>query len=327
MARNGVRTRFSPRIARRYAWSREVIVMVVLGLSTIAAPVCEGAGIARYLTPQDRSHSLLLSETGQPMTGRSPTQLGAALSQGNLPAYAAFPLSGGEHLPNGIPTLTTGPPAGETTVGPLDLTPLVQANLNATLNAAGMAVVQTPTQSFAVEYLPRYARIQAHEGSSATSTAGSDAGTTSTSTNSTNPTSLSALESNLTIEGVPAKEIAHLVKSGSNGLLQWTSNGLAELEHALKISQKATATKPSLNLAAQILVPSLAISSAAPLPAPIPEPSTWLVFSLILGAAGLRRWAGKTGRRGHPFNRLAHGNGQASASAATAQPVAAAEMN
>jgi PEP-CTERM motif len=117
------------------------------------------------------------------------------------------------------------------------------------------------------------------------------------------------------------------VKTGSNGVLQWTSSELSDLEKALKINQKATATKPSLNLAAQILVPPLANSSTAPLPAPIPEPSTWLIFGLILGGAGLRKWAVQNGgsRRSHTM--LPHGDGQASASAATAQPVAAAEMN
>ena len=145
-----------------------------------------------------------------------------------------------------------------TTVGPLDLTPMVQANLNAVLNASGMAVVQTPTQGYAVEYLPRYAQIQAHEASSARS----GTATTSTSTAATNPSSLSALESNLTIEGIPAKEIANWVKTGSNGVAQWTSTELADLEKALKISPKPTATKPGLNVQAQVLAPPLANGSA-----------------------------------------------------------------
>jgi hypothetical protein len=293
MARTSVRFRFSSHAAPRRAWLRDVLVMAVLGLSSIASAPCEGAGIARYLTPQDRSNPIFLSDSGQPIAPRSLAHPGTALSPGILPAYAVFPLSGGEHLPGGVPTLTTGPQAGETTVGPLDLDPLVQANLNAALNASKMAVVQTPAQSYAVEYLPDYARIQAHQASSASS--GAAAASSSSSTSTTNPSSLSALESNLTIEGVPASEIAHWVKTGSNGIIQWTSGELADLEKALKINQKATATKPSLNLEAQMLVPPLADSSATPLPAPIPEPSTWLVFGLILGAAGLRKWAGQTG--------------------------------
>ncbi len=303
--------------------------MAVLGLSSIAPAHCEGAGIARYLTPRDRSDHIFLSETGQPITAPDLAHPGTALSQGVLPAYTVFPLSGGEHLPSGIPTLTTGPQAGETTVGPLDLDPLVQANLNAALNASKMAVVQTPTQSYAVEYLPGYAQIEAHEAASPASSASSGATATSSSTSSstTNPTSWSTLESNLTIEGIKASQIAQWVKTGSSGIVNWTSGELTDLEKALKINQKATATKPSLNLEAQVLVPSLANSSAAPLPTPLPEPSTWLVFGVILGAAGLRKWAGKTGGSRTFHTLLRHGNGQSSASAATAQPVAAAEMN
>ena len=297
MARTGVHIRFSSRVAPRRAWSRDLMVMVAVSLSSIATARCEGAGIASYLTPQDRSDHIFLSETGQPITAQDLAHPGTALSQGTLPAYAVFPLDGGEHLPAGIPTLTTAPQPGETTVGPLNLDPLIQANLNATLNASNMAVVQTPTQSYAVEYLPRYGQIQAHESASAASSASSGAAGSSTTASTTpaNPSSLASLESNLTIEGIPASEIAHWVKTGSNGIIQWTSSELSDLEKALKINQKATATKPSLNLAAQMLIPPLANSSATPLPAPIPEPSTWLVFGLILGAAGLRQWAGKTG--------------------------------
>ena len=302
MARNGVRIRLFSSVAPSRRGSRALMVLAVWGLGSIAPAACEGSGIARYLTPRDRSDHIVLSETGQPITGRLLAHPGAALSQGILPAYAAFPLSGGERLPAGVPTVTAGPQAGETTVGPLDLTPMVQANLNASLNAAGMAIVQTPTQSYAVEYLPRYGRIEAHERSSTASSADPSAGTSSTSTSASDPSSLSALESNLTIEGIPAKDIAHWVDSGSSGILNWTSTELAELEKALKISPKPTATKPSLNLEAQMLMPPLANSSGTPLPVPAPEPSTWLVFGLILGAAGLRQWAGKLGRGRHFSN-------------------------
>jgi hypothetical protein len=273
------------------------MVLAVLGLvpSLGSSPGsrCEGAGIARYLTAQDRSKAVFLSETGLPISARAPT------SSGSTPAYVAFPLLGGEHLPGGVPTVTTGPQAGETPVGPLDLNPLVQANLNAGLDASKMAIVQTPTQSYAVEYLPRYGRSQEHAASStASSTSAADSGQTasSSSASSSSSSTLSSLESSLTIEGIPASELAKWVKTGSNGLLQWTSTGLADLENALHLnSKKATAKKAGADVAAQYLTPPLAESSPSPLPAPAPEPSTWLVFGAILGAVGLRQWAGKAG--------------------------------
>ncbi len=193
--------------------------------------------------------------------------------------------------------MTTGPQAGGTPVGPLDLNPLVQASLNADLDASKMAIVQTPSQSYAVEYLPRYGLSQVAAASSAKpSTSAGDSGQ-STPSSSTSPpatSSLAAFESNLTIQGIPASELEKWVKTGSNGLLQWTSTGLADLEKALHLSSdKKTATKAGTNVEAQDLTPPLAESSSSPLPAALPEPSTWIVFSVMLGAAGLRQWIGK----------------------------------
>ncbi len=258
------------------------VLGLVPGLSLIPGSQCEGAGIARYLTAQDRSNAVLISETGLPISARSPT------SPGSTPAYVAFPLFGGEHLPVGVPTVTTGPQAGQTPVGPLDLNPVVQATLNADLDASKMAIVQTPTQSYAVEYLPRYGRSQEHAASStASSTSSADPGqaTSSSRTSSASSSPLSALASSLTIAGIPTSELS-----------KWTSTGLSDLEKALHLgSDKKTAKKAGTDVAAQYLTPPLAESSTGPLPVPMPEPSTWLVFSVILGAAGLRQWVGKAG--------------------------------
>ena len=79
-------------------------------------------------------------------------------------------------------------------------------------------------------------------------------------------------------------ELSRLLNTGSSTLTDWTNKGITELEKVLDIkSSKATATKPSLNLEAQV------IESPQPLASPIPEPSTWLLFSVLLGAAGLRQ--------------------------------------
>ena len=281
-----------------------IVAVLSLCLGASLTSPCQGAGIARYLTATDRSQVVLISESGLPIATRSVSHSGAAASQGDAPAYAAFPLLGGEHLPGGVPTVTTGSQSGGTPVGPLDLNPLVQANLNSALDGSRMAVVQTPNQSYAVEYLPRYARMQAHSASSTSSSTDSGQAAQSSSDSLSSASSLSTLASKLTIEGIPASELSNWFKTGSNGLLSWTKNGLTDLEKTLhlsssSISHKATAQKPSLNLAAQVLVPpASADSSANPLPAPIPEPSTWLVFGLMLGAAGLRQWGIKMRRAG-----------------------------
>ncbi len=270
----------------RGAWSRAVMVMaafaLVSGQGSSPGSRCEAAGIAGFLTAKDRSGALFISENGLPISS------GSAPSSGNMPAYVAFPLYGGEHLPNGVATVMAGgSSAGGTPVGPLDLTPVVQASLNADLNTGRMAIVQTPAQSYAVEYLPRYGLSQVHPSSSA-STAGSGQAATSSSTSSSSSNPLSSLASSLTIAGVPASELS-----------KWTSSQLANLEKDLHLggssSAKATVKKPSTNVEAQYLTPPLGESSGSPLPTPAPEPSTWLVFGLLLGIGGWRHRAGKSG--------------------------------
>ncbi len=280
MARNRVRIGVFRYSAPRGAWRRAAVA--VLGLVTSLASRGEAAGIARYLTAQDRSNAVFISETGLPISARSST------SSGSTPAYFAYPLSGGEHLPADIPTVTTTSEAVGNPVGPLDLTPIVQASLNADLDTARMAIVQTPTQGYAVEYLPRYGRSQERTAKAGSATGAGDPGQTTSSSSTASSTSnpLSALASNLSIAGIPASELS-----------KWTSTGLNDLENALHLNggKKATAKKPSTNVEAQYLNPPLAESSSTPLPTPAPEPSTWLVFGLLLGAAGWRHRAGKIG--------------------------------
>ena len=222
---------------------------------------------------------MFISETGLPLTLNSPR------TAGNLPAYEAFPLYGGEHLPSSVPMVTTGTQAGATPVGPLDLTPLVQANLNADLDASKMAVVQTPVQSYAVEYLPRYGLTQDHMATTvSTANSGQDTSTSTKTTSSSNP--LTSLESSLTIAGLSANELTKL-----------TSAGLTDLENALHLTTKKAAAKKastSTTVAAQYLTPPLGESSSGILPTPAPEPSTWLVFGLLLGVGGWRHWAGSS---------------------------------
>ena len=56
---------------------------------------------------------------------------------------------------------------------------------------------------------------------------------------------------------------------------------MSDLENLLHFkSTKPTTTKPSLNLEAQVV--------STPLPAPIPEPGTWLIFGMIAGSAAWR---------------------------------------
>ena len=260
MPRNHFRIRFRSHLGPELAISPVLGLSLSLSLGLTVPRHCQAAKLSTYLTAKDLSQAELLDQNGQQRALGSSHQSHSVLSSNGLtPTYIAVPLFGGEHLPGGITTLVAGSPAGGTTVGPLDFDTTLKANLNAALaaSASGMAVVDTPKQNYLVEYLPRYAR----------SLSGS-----TTAAHSTKAASSSA-----------ANELSRLLNDGESTMTKLSAESVADLEKLLDInSSKPTATKPSLNLEAQVL------DSSLPLPSPIPEPSTWLVFGLILGAAGLR---------------------------------------
>ncbi len=249
-----------------------------------------GAGIFRDLTARDRSQPILLSQTGEAISVHSLSHPGPGASSGSVPAYLAFPLHGGERFPAGTPTLATGQPPGEGAVGPLDLTPVVQSTLNADLIASRGVIVDTPDQSYAVAMLPRYARALSHH--TASSPASTSAGATTAPTGLASILGLNAPAADWSINGIPVSELSSWLKTGTQELSHLTSLGLNSVSKTTGL--KVTATSSGLNLAPQMLIPPASEASAGPLPVPAPEPGTWLVFGLILAAAGLRRRGGRS---------------------------------
>jgi hypothetical protein len=214
----------------------------------------EAARLNRFLTSEDLTGRVVLDQNGQQLQLPTVEDRNVVLPKGSTPTYLAIPLYGGEHLPGRIPVLTTGSQQGETTVGPLDFDALLKAKLDTTLNTSSLAIVDTPSRNYLVEFLPG----RVHSG----------LGTGSSSVN----------------------ELSRLLNTGTTQWTKWTQSGMNELEKFLQISSsKTSSSKSKPNLEAQVL--------GSPLPAAIPEPSTWMVFAgLVLGAAGLRRrllrWVG-----------------------------------
>jgi hypothetical protein len=303
MARNSVRVgnrssmSFGSRRARSLCAAGVWVLAIILGAGW--TPSARGAGIFRDLTAQDHSQPIILSAAGAAIQLRSASHPTALLSTGTVPAYLAFPLDGGEHLPAGIPALSTAPQAGQSVVGPMDLTPATQSQLNADLIASRFAIVDTPGQSYAVAFLPRYALALSHaESSSASTSTGTTTSTTTGTTSIASILGLNAPAADWSINGLPASELSQWVKAGSQEVAHLTSLGVEGVAKTLGLKGlKATPTASGLNLEAQYLVPPSAQSSPGPLPVPAPEPSAWLVFGLILGAAGLRRRAERRSRR------------------------------
>ena len=283
MTRNSVLIRFRSTIplgSRTAPMIGALRLGLVLALAAGWAPDARASGIFRGLTAKDRSQPILLSATGEEISPSALKHAAAGLSSGKIPAYLAFPLDGGEHLPAHTPTITTGSQPGENAVGPLDLTPTVQGPLNADLVASHGAIVNASGGSYAVAMLPRYARALAQATSSAT---GGETGTTTiASMLGLNP------KANWTIMGVSTSELSQWYKAGTKELSKLTSSGTASVSKSLGV--KVTPTSTGVNLQAQELIPpTVASPAAASASVATPEPSGWLVFGLILGAAGLWR--------------------------------------
>ncbi len=262
--------------------------LLVLAAATRFAPDAHAEGLFRALTPRDRAQPMIVSETGASIPFGSPSHPATLIASGTVPAYLAYPLIGGEHLPSGVPTLATGQP-GQQGIGPMDLTQSDVLALNTDIRASRFAIVNAPGQSFAVAFLPRYARALAHATPPPASTSASG-----TSTVPTNPLAALGLPTSInqwTIQGIPGSQLSKWVNTGTSELAHLSTLGLNGITKTLHLAGvKVTPTPNGLNLSPQYLAPSAFSSTAgAPLPVPAPEPSAWLVVGLALGAAALRR--------------------------------------
>jgi hypothetical protein len=260
MARIGCRIRFRVLRSVRARIRVAVALMFVLGLA--APPRASAAKLSSFLTREDLARPLLLDQNGQQLELPGAQHPHPQFPQGSTPTYLVIPLSGGEHLPAGTSTIFTG--QGGSAVGPLDFNASVIAQVNADLAASGLVAVDTPYQNYVVELLPRLSR--------------SLAGTTAPSVPAKNAASSTTIA---TTASSASKEFSQFL-GGTLSFGQLAKNTVTDVENLLHLkNEKPTATKPSLNLEAQVLSP--------PLPAPIPEPSSWLIFGLSLGALVLHR--------------------------------------
>ena len=191
-----------------------LILSVGLGLGWTSH--VEAGKIGRFLTAKDVTGREILDQNGLQIQLPSAADRHPLLATGSMPTYLAIPLKGGEHLPSSIPTIETGSQQGENPVGPLNFDALVKANLNAALNTSKLVVIDTPSQNYLVEFLPR----QKHSTSVPTTT---------------------------------VNELAHLLNTGQTQLTKLTQSSMTDLEKLLHISSKNSTSTPSLNLEAQVL--------------------------------------------------------------------------
>ncbi|MGO9463268.1 MAG: hypothetical protein ACLQIB_28925 [Isosphaeraceae bacterium] len=241
------------------------VLVLVVGLTLPSRS--QAAKLGQFLTPKDLSRPLLLDQNGTQLQLPSPDHPHPSLTPGSTPTYLALPLYGGEHLPAATATINAGAQAGGNAVGPLDFNSVVKGELNSALNTSGLALVDTPNQNYLVEYLPHIAR--SHQESAAGS------GTTSKSS-STTSSSTSTLSKLLT----------------ASQWDKWANSGLSDLKKLLNIGSSSSSSGHStsnsnIKIEAQVLVDGQTSEPGTVLPSPIPEPSGWMIFALLLGAAGL----------------------------------------
>ncbi len=264
-----------------------------------ATTPCQAERLSQVLTPKDLSRPILLDQNGQELMLPSTFDPHPVPPVGSTPTYMIFGLHGGEHLPAGITTIPVNPADSTGAVGPLDFNRTIQSELTATLSRSGMALVKTPGETYFVEFVPsqRPSTAAAADGSAlgaitnplaaypginhwlaTLGLASTGGGAGASSGSSTTATSSATVTTN---------SVTNWINSVPSKLLSWTNNGLSDLEKMLGLKhssavahRRATASKPSLNLEAQVLGPP---------PTPIPEPGTWLCFGIILGGIVARR--------------------------------------
>ena len=220
-------------------------IWLIAVFSVTCCSSSEAAKLSHYLTSEDVAGRMVLDENGQQIQLPSAGDRHPELAKGSIPTYLAIPLYGGEHLSGTIPTIDTASQLGENPVGPLNFDSLVKTNLDATLAQTRLAIVNTSTQNYLVEFLPRRTR------------------------------------SGLSLDkaGNPVTELSNLLGTGSNQLNKLTQGGMNELDKFLHISSKTFPLTPSLNLEAQVLNGEI-VPAAVPEPA-----SWVLFMGLIAGTA------------------------------------------
>ena len=291
MTRNSVLARFrsASRSTVRPARLRGLMMLgLVLALGTGRPTIARGSGIFRNLTALDRSQPILMAQDGEAISLRSPGHPASGPASRAMPAYLAFPLHGGEKIPARTPTVATGPQPGDNAVGPMALTTKAQAQLNADLLSSRGVIVNAPDRSYAVAMLPRYARALAH---AASSTPAASGGYPSGSTSVASVLGITP-QSDWMINGIPSSKLSQWFKTGTREISHLTSLGVNGVSKTLGL--KVTPTSSGYNVAAaEVLAPPSASSTAGTPAVPAPEPGSWIVFGLILAAAGLR---GRSGR-------------------------------
>ncbi|MDG3005518.1 hypothetical protein [Paludisphaera mucosa] len=247
---------------RRTAWLTNPATTGLLGLGIGLGWFSDRSATAAPLRPftvsAESGPAVVLDQDGRriaiPRAGRE-------LLAGTTPTYVAFRLAGRSQLPEGVPTVAAG--TGRDAVGPLRLDALALRTLDARLASADQVAVLGPRQTFLVE---------------SASSAGLADGTGST---------------QFWRAGVAAPSGGKSIGDTLAGWYESSADAVKKLNDQIAGTIKKTFSPaapqaviiPPAKVAAQVLsqemrtLPLSQSISDSVQPAPVPEPSAWLIFA------------------------------------------------
>ncbi|OJW18831.1 MAG: hypothetical protein BGO49_17560 [Planctomycetales bacterium 71-10] len=237
----------------------------------LTSSAVSAAPLRPYTSTTDARRAVVLDQDGRRI---ALPRAGGSLPDGTTPTYLAYRLPGRSNIPEGTPTVASA--MGRGAVGPLRLDAMAIQSLNADLARSSQVAVVAPRQAFLV--------------AKATDSALSDA-------------AAATQYWRAAIEGQSGgKSVGDTLEGWYNSSTDAVKKFNDSIVDSLKKTFNPEAPKPVIlgsTAAAQVLSlddPQGAIaeqSVAAPQAAPVPEPSTWLVFAAA-SALGLRLRARKT---------------------------------
>ncbi len=278
-----------------------------LGLSLYLSPwplrTCRAAQISSTskLNVKDLGNPLLLDQNGQVIPLTTTQQSGSSgTNAGVVPSYVAYPVDAGKALPRGFPTVISDPAtSGQTGTGPLHLDASIENRLNQTLTKAGEAAVYTGQGTYVVKPLSSLLGATGSGGGAILDWIASQRSTGSLSTTTTAVAPVEAqtlLPASLTdpiTNSKLVKDMEHLFDIKSGKLVNWNQQSLNALESDLGIHPpKNVTTKTQASTSKPVLEAQVINSSGSggtPQPAPVPEPGTLVIFSLVAAALAVRQ--------------------------------------
>ncbi len=283
-------------------WRQRLALSLSLYLYPSALWPCRAAQVASKvnLNADHLGPPILLDQNGQ-VISLSTTQSGSGvLTDVSEPSYVAYQVLGEQALRKGFPTIASGSAgSGRTGTGPLDLNAAVEARLNQTLAKDGEAAVTTGQSTYLVKPLSSLLNAPVSSSGSILAWVSSQrsTGVSSTSTVAAAPIEAQSLIPSTITDPITnsklVKDLEHLFDIKSGKLVNWNQQSLNALQSDLGINPPKDVTTKALAKTSKAETEAQVITSAGAggtvQPAPVPEPGTVVIFSLVAAALAVRQ--------------------------------------